>query len=213
MRNLCGQRLKYIKSKQPSDNDKVALHDFIELENSEPLHTQKRCPLILSCFVSSVILSLSLSFCTSTSSTVSQPANQRESTAAAVESPLFFLEIKSPLIDETSQEGRLLLRGRPVPAFFNYIEDTECAFTCYDFKKDKHLSLYRKIPKKKLKNNQIELSKMDHERGYYLGSERKSDALPGEWIYAEWEGGSAYFYSESFLDIIERDPFIAIFRK
>ncbi len=109
--------------------------------------------------------------------------------------------------------GRLLLKTRDVPLLFIYIEDSRFAYTCYDYEKNSYLGGYRVIPRRKIKNSEQVLTRSDIERAYYLGTERKRDEYPSQWIYAEWEGGAGFFEAERFFETIGKDPFTAIFDK
>lgn len=137
---------------------------------------------------------------------------QQPERIAVEENALFTLVVKEGA-DKENVVGTLMHRGREIPCFFIHIEDIAHAYSCYDFEKDRHLPFYRKVPGRKNKQSQQRLSEQDLSRGWYLGSQRKVDALPGKWIYAEWEGGAAFFKEDRFLDIIINEPFTAIFRK
>ncbi|MBN2436873.1 MAG: hypothetical protein JXK07_16550 [Spirochaetes bacterium] len=108
------------------------------------------------------------------------------------------------------KQGVISIDGKQFPQIFIFVQDKDYAYLfAYDLKKSSVLG-YNKTDKIKIKNSDTEITDEELSRGWYLGSNCKA-GTPLCWIFAQWNGGSAFINSEGINEVISDEPFNSIF--
>ena len=112
--------------------------------------------------------------------------------------------------NKNGQQGVLSINGLVFSQIFIFVQDNKSAyFFAYDLKKSSVFG-YNRVKKKIIKISDQNITKEELSRGWYLGSNRK-EGTPVCWIFAQWNGGSAFINPVDINEIISKEPFNAIF--